>query len=102
MCSSTFASSERVGGEPAVRIATPLRTRLRPGAVVSLVLCFIGMSAGCARPVERAPLAGRVPATPAHVGTIALPHVGADCGATPFRFPPAAGHVLVVYFGYTT
>jgi protein SCO1/2 len=31
-----------------------------------------------------------------------LPEVHADRGDSPFRLTPSAGHVLVVYFGYTT
>jgi len=71
--------------------------RARAGLVLA-----VWALAGCARGSGRAPVQGDVPAATAHVGAITLPEVHAGGADSPFRLTPAAGHVLVVYFGYTT
>lgn len=58
--------------------------------------------AGCGRGAGHAPPSERVPATAAGVGAIALPEVRTEGGSVPFRFRAPPGHLLVVYFGYTT
>lgn len=65
-------------------------------------LTLAGLLAGCARDAGHAKLSGEVPENAASVGAIALPEVHANGADTPFRFQPPAGHVLLVYFGYTT
>src|SRR5690349_2788985 len=76
-----------------------MRASARAALAGVLALCVI---AGCARRAAQAPLKGDVPAAAANVGTITLPEVHAEGADSPFRLVPAAGHVLVVYFGYTT
>jgi protein SCO1/2 len=77
-------------------------TRSRPWRAAIVALALAGWLAGCARDAGHAPLSGQVPANATSVGAIALPEVHANSPDTQFRFQPPAGHVLLVYFGYTT
>jgi protein SCO1/2 len=77
-------------------------TRHLARAGVSLALAFSWTLAGCAQSSRPAAPAGHDSATPSSLAAISLPEVRADGSAAPFRFQPPSGHVLVVYFGYTT
>lgn len=89
---------------PAGKPRGPARTMARVGADVRLAVVLLSLAwiAGCGRGAAHAPLGGRLPANTAPVGELALPEARADRMGVPFRFRPAPGHVLVVYFGYTT
>jgi len=88
-------------------LSTPLRSLRRsaerPRASHQVLLFALVLLAGCARRGGgQAVLSGHVPANSATVGAIALPEVHAGRGSAPFRLQPAAGRLLIVYFGYTT
>ena len=82
----------------AARSASPRGTRL---ARLVCIAC-LSLLAGCGRSSGHAPPGARASAPVARVGEIALPEVRTEGGASPFRFQAPPGHLLVVYFGYTT
>jgi protein SCO1/2 len=82
--------AHRSGSRRATRVARLVRIAC---------LCLL---TGCGRSAGHAPPSARVPSTAARVGAIALPEVRENGVVAPFRFQAPPGHLLVVYFGYTT
>jgi protein SCO1 len=69
---------------------------------LALGMICLSLCASCSRGAKDAPLSGHTLANSAPVGALALPEVHADGSSAPFPLHAQPGHVLVVYFGYTT
>ncbi len=77
------------------------RSRGRVGGWRWVVAAGLALLAGCGT-AARPSLSGRVPSRAKLVGDVALPEVRATGADSTFHFRAAPGHLLVVYFGYTT
>jgi protein SCO1 len=85
-----------------MRLASRVRSVARMSPALALGVIGLWLGTSCSRAAKDAPLSGHTLANSAPVGALALPEVHADGSSTPFPFRAQSGHVLVVYFGYTT